>query len=116
MPVVNEPNNPVPLPRWTSEERAVWLDLLDSFAAALIPQSDGDSRLSGERREQTAIAAVELGARMADTAIRELQFRLYSQSDEVADSPDGDLSFTKFSEWLERTRPRRSRPIARRRR
>jgi len=112
----NEPDeSSVPiLPRWTPEERALWLDMFDSYSAALLPD-DEESIIKPEKREEKVLEAVRLGARAADAAIQEFQFRLYAQS-ESGDNPQGaavELSFDNFAEWLERRTRRRDRPARR---
>ena len=97
-------NAPI-LPRWTAEERGLWLDLLEAYTTALLPTEE--EMLRERPREEKALEAVRLGARLADLAIQELQFRTYAQSEENSEQPGAELNFQHFSEWLERTRPRR---------
>ena len=117
MPTINNEadDSPVPiLQRWTPEERALWLDMFDSYSAALLPD-DEESIIKPEKREEKVLEAVRLGARAADAAIQEFQFRLYAQS-ESGDNPQGaavELSFDNFAEWLERRTRRRDRPARR---
>jgi hypothetical protein len=118
-PIVNGPpeESAATLPRWTAEDKALWLDLFESFSIPLLP-TDEDSALRKEAREQKAIEAVQLGARLADIAVREFQFRQFFQSDEAGPGrAEGELSFEDFSGWLARTRaPRRARSTVARRR
>jgi len=119
MPIVNPSSDPddspVPiLPRWTSEERALWLDMFDSYSSALLPD-DEESTLDPEKRERKVLDAVRLGARAADVAIQEFQFRLYAQSEAVDNGTHSaaELSFDNYAEWLERRTKRRERPARR---
>jgi hypothetical protein len=119
MPTVNNPEEeyPImpPLPQWTSEERALWLDLLEAYSVSLLP-SDEDS-ISHASKRDAALEAVQLGARLADMAVREFQFRLYAQSGQ--DEKEGmaaEVSFERFAAWLERSRAvRKARPVTARR-
>jgi hypothetical protein len=119
MPTINNDNepddSPVPiLPRWTPEERALWLDMFDSYSTALLPD-DEESIIKPDNREEKVLEAVRLGARAADAAIQEFQFRLYAQS-EAGDNRQAaavEVSFDNFTEWLERRTRRRERPARR---
>ena len=114
MPVIGDSTEELPrLSPWTDEERDLWIDLMSAYSQQLM-QSELDRSLSNSsgRKED----AVKLGARLADIAVQEYQFRLYQQSET---HPVGDPveRFAEFSEWLDkRIAPRTKRPIRRKQR
>jgi hypothetical protein len=103
MPEINEPA--APMPRWTAEERGLWLDLLQAYSVALLPESD-ETIINTRKKEEQALDAVTLGARLADRALGEFQFRLFGQ-EESANPDEPDQSFEQFTQWLARRRAQR---------
>src|ERR1700677_1154591 len=104
------------LPRWTSEERGLWLDLLEAYSAALLPADEDLMVKSLEHKEKKAIEAVTLAAKLADIAVQEFQFRQFAQSDVEHERAAGQ-GFEQFSAWLPHKRaPRRERTTTRRKR
>jgi len=113
-----EPNEKeiTPLPKWSTEERALWLDLMESFSSALLPADEDLMVKSLEHKEKKAIEAVTLAAKLADIAVQEFQFRQFAQAD-VEHERDAGQGFEQFSAWLARNRaPRRERTTTRRKR
>lgn len=110
--MADELTSPPIVPAWTPEEKALWLDLLDSFSNSLMSAEPEEPLLDrdGKKKEERALNAVIIAARCADQAIREYQFREYSQQ---APEAAGDLTpeeqFHQFTEWLEKSCSKRNR-------
>ena len=103
MPEPNE-NEIAPLPKWSTEERALWLDLMESFSSALLPADEDLMVRSAEFKERKAIEAVTLGAKLADVAVQEFQFRQFAQASDADHGGDAAGGFEQFAAWLTRSR------------
>ncbi len=68
-----------------------------------------------EARQEKAEQAVIAGAKLADVAVREFQFRLWAQQqDGQQTEPDrAEKAIDQFTEWLEQSRPQRKRRVRR---
>lgn len=115
MPTVNSADATserlAPVARWTAEERSLWLDLLEGYSTSLLSSEEENAiTRSAKAKEERAVAAVTLAAKMADMAVLEFQFRVYSQSDQEGASADAERNYEQFAEWLERNRPKKRRP------
>lgn len=110
--LTKDQGEPLPvLPRWTSEERGLWLDLMTGYSQALLPSSE-DAEYREEARARQSEDAVRLGARLADIAIEEMRMRVYSQSAGVDNMADGMEAYAAYRAWLEKTH----RPLNRKKR
>jgi hypothetical protein len=92
-----------PLPKWTSEERALWLDLMEAYSTALLPAEEDLLSKSAEFRERKSVEAVTLGARLADVAVQEFQYRQFAQTTPEQEH-DASRGFEQFTAWLARNR------------
>jgi len=104
-------------PPWTEEERDLWLDLFSQYSLALLPSTDEDGYIDArkERRNRQAQEAVILGAQLADIAITEYQFRLFTQRREIASDATPAAQFEEFTAWMGKRMPIGKRRVAKKR-
>jgi hypothetical protein len=95
------------LPKWSPEEKALWLDLMEAYSTALLPTEEDLLSKSAEFKERKAVEAVALGAKLADVAVQEFQYRQFAQASPEREH-DAARGFEQFAAWLTRNRtPRR---------
>jgi hypothetical protein len=103
----DEDNQPATvLPPWTPEEKSLWLDLLEAYSTSLMAIEEDQVSIDrdGLKQEAKATAAVALGAKCADLALREFQYRQFSQQAPEHDGQTAEQQFEQFTAWLERSR------------